>query len=623
MIKSYSASGTTSNGMPLKTLRVLLAPGIHRVVRPLEIENWSKLPNGPSLIITGAGQEKTIVIGSVAAPESEWHQMSPSSLVDSAVASNVRMVNYEKLTGRRALPDTTGELFGHELQPVSVSVVFGGRPMALARWPSAGYTTIKDVSEDKDQQTIVHFSDAEPHELPAKGALIAGYLSQDWAYERIPISRDLADGQAGVMAKGATLLGVKKGQRVVVENSLSELDSPNEWYFDGESQELYFWPGLAVGANRGGLELVVANLFLRIKDSNNVRIEALTLQNSLDSAIDIAGSSRTAIDRVTIRNTANGAISIIGGENVTVQNCLLEDIGAGGVYIYGGDRNSLRPGNDRVENCEIRRFAERIKTYQPAIRLEGDGNAAVSNYIHDAPHSAIIYNGNDQLVEANHISDVVLESDDAGAIYTGRDWTARGSVVRNNFLKNIKGKNGAHQAVGLYLDDQASGNTVEQNIFADVTIGVLVGGGRDNVIRNNIFVNNRSSIAVDARGVTWQKSETLDRNWTLWKNLLRMPVDSPAYRKKYPHLADLRSDDLGTPKYDEFHWNLFIASGGIDARDIGYYSWNELENIRLGVDVLKDFAGERRNSPEGYEVIRSKLPTSWPVDYASRKVIPN
>jgi len=83
--------------------------------------------------------------------------------------------------------------------------------------------------------------------------------------------------------------------------------------------------------------------------------------------------------------------------------------------------------NDRVENCEIRRFAERIKTYQPAIRLEGDGNAAVSNYIHDAPHSAIIYNGNDQLVEANHISDVVLESDDAGAIYTGRDWTARGS----------------------------------------------------------------------------------------------------------------------------------------------------------------------------------------------------
>jgi len=107
-------------------------------------------------------------------------------------------------------------------------------------------------------------------------------------------------------------------------------------------------------------------------------------------------------------------------------------------------------------------------------------------------------------------------------------------VVRNNFLKNIKGKNGAHQAVGLYLDDQGIRQHCRAEHICGRTIGVLVGGGRDNVIRNNIFVNNRSSIAVDARGVTWQKSETMDRNWTLWKNLLRMPVDSPAYRKKYP-----------------------------------------------------------------------------------------
>src|SRR5450631_4506919 len=445
LIKRYNSAGTTSNGTPLRTLRVLLAPGLHRLTRPLEVDNWSNVSNGPMLVIEGAGQERTVVVGSVAVPKSEWHQISRPSLVDSAVVNKVRVVNYEMLVGRRVPSGATRELFGHELQPVSVSLVYAGRPMILARWPNVGYGAIKEISQDKDQQIIIRFPNPGPHELPTKGALISGYLFEDWAYERIPISRDSTDGKTAVMAQGETSLGVKVGQRVIVENSLAELDAPNEWFFDDESQELYFWPDSVSGSNPDALELVISDLMLRIKDSKNVRIEALTLQNSLGDAIDIEGGSRIAIDHVAIRNTANRAISIVGGENVTVRNCLLEDIGAGGIYIYGGDRNSLRPGRHRVENCEIRRFAQRIKTYQPAIRLEGVGNDAVSNYIHDAPHAAIIFSGNDQVIEANHISDVVLESDDAGAIYTGRDWTARGSVVRNNFVKNVKGKYGANQ----------------------------------------------------------------------------------------------------------------------------------------------------------------------------------
>ena len=279
-------------------------------------------------------------------------------------------------------------------------------------------------------------------------------------------------------------------------------------------------------------------------------------------------------------------------------------------------------GAHRVARCEIRRFGLRIKTYQPGIRLEGVGNAAVSNFIHDGPHSAILFSGNDELIEANHIANVVLESDDAGAIYTGRDWTARGSIVRNNFVMDIQGMAGAHQAVGLYLDDQASGTLADGNLFVNVGVGILVGGGRDNVIRNNVFVNDRSSIAVDARGVTWQRAQTQDHSGTLWTTLAAIPVDSPVYRQKYPRLAALRGDDPGTPKYDEFHWNLFVASGGIDVRDAGYFTWTDAENLRVGADVLKS-GGIPANTAAGYDLDRTKLPRSWGGVYPSRQPIPN
>ena len=624
LIERYRIAAARGSGTPLKTLRVVVAPGVHRLTQPLEIDHWGDARGGPTLIIEGAGEDRTIIAGSVAVPMSAWRPLARATLLDPSAATKVRVVNYETLTGRRATRKAAGELFGQELQPVAASLVFDDRPMTLARWPNAGYAAVRDAVPTDHGGILVRFSgSAGPHELPATGAFISGYPFEDWAYERIPVSRDETDGHAAHIAKGATSMGVRAGQRVIVENSLAELDSPGEWFLEESTQELYFWPP-AVGAAQGaGLELAVADLLVRIKDSADVRIEALTLQNSLGEAIDIDAGSRIEIDHVAIRNTANRAISIIGGEHVSVRDCLLQDLGAGGIYLYGGDRASLRPGGHRVEHCEIRRFGERIKSYQPAIRLEGVGNAAVSNYLHDAPHAAIIFSGNDQWLEANHIAQVVLESDDAGAIYTGRDWTARGSVIRNNFVSHVHGKTGAHQAVGLYLDDQASGNTVEENVFVDVNVGILLGGGRDNVIRHNIFVANRSGIALDARGVTWQSAQTQDRNGTLWKNLTRIPVDSPAYRQKYPHLAELRSDDLGLPKYDELRWNLFVASGGIDARDAGYFSWKESENVHVGWDVFKNTGTARRDSPQGYEIDARQLPPSWPTGYASRKMIPN
>ena len=56
---------------------------------------------------------------------------------------------------------------------------------------------------------------------------------------------------------------------------------------------------------------------------------------------------------------------------------------------------------------------------------------------------AIVFGGNEHLIEFNEIHDVCHESNDAGAIYGGRDWTMRGTVIRYNYFHDISGFEGA------------------------------------------------------------------------------------------------------------------------------------------------------------------------------------
>jgi parallel beta-helix repeat protein len=98
---------------------------------------------------------------------------------------------------------------------------------------------------------------------------------------------------------------------------------------------------------------------------------------------------------------------------------------------------------------------------------------------------------NDHVLEFNEVYRVCTETGDAGAFYIGRDWSQRGSIVRYNYFHDIgttlQDNRSFTAIMGVYLDDQASGITVFGNIFSRVNMGVLLGGGRDNRLENNIF----------------------------------------------------------------------------------------------------------------------------------------
>ena len=80
---------------------------------------------------------------------------------------------------------------------------------------------------------------------------------------------------------------------------------------------------------------------------------------------------------------------------------------------------------------------------------------------------------------------------------------AQGTIIRGNYFHDIRGTDARFQNA-VYLDDMASGILVEQNLFAECNWGILAGGGRDLMIRDNAFLACGKAISYDSRGTGWK-----------------------------------------------------------------------------------------------------------------------
>ena len=221
--------------------------------------------------------------------------------------------------------------------------------------------------------------------------------------------------------------------------------------------------------------------------------------------------------------------------------------------------------------------------YRPAIAISGVGNRAAHNLIDNAPHMAIGFGGNDHVIEFNEIHSVCYESNDAGAIYAGRNWTMRGTVIRYNYLHHINGFEG-RGCVGVYLDDMYCGTTIAGNLFYKVTCAAFIGGGRDNTIENNIFVDCKPAVHVDARGLGWAHAmpEELSKEGREKGTLNGIRYNEPPYSTRYPKLVSILDDDPASP------------TGNLVARNVCWGGkWDDMEKTG---EAVRHAAGQSARS---------------------------
>jgi hypothetical protein len=120
----------------------------------------------------------------------------------------------------------------------------------------------------------------------------------------------------------------------------------------------------------------------------------------------------------------------------------------------------------------------------------------------------------------------------------------RGTVIRYNYLHDITGFRD-RGCVGVYLDDMFCGTKIYGNVFYNVTRAAFIGGGRDCSVENNIFVNCRPSLHIDARAMGWASYHV---KTTMTDRLKAMPYTSALWRRRYPKLVGILQDEPDAPK---------------------------------------------------------------------------
>ncbi|WP_140939262.1 right-handed parallel beta-helix repeat-containing protein [Sphingobacterium lumbrici] len=494
--------------------------------------------------------------------------------------------------------------FGRPYEPAPLELFVNKEALILSRFPNDSLMRMGKVIDpgsvprngDFSQRGgKFHFMNDAPNRWSqAKDAWISGFFHYGYADDAVQIA-DLDLKNKIITTKQETLYGFKSGaqfNKFFAYNLMEEIDMPGEYYLDRTSGILYFYP---VADDLESIEVsMLEEPLVQLKDASFIHFKKITFECSRGIGLYIENGRENKIDSCVFRNL--GIVAINMGKGVEpfkqlthegdgvvasaklgsltnyiythttfnreagighiISNCEIYNIGSGGISLSGGDRLTLEKGNNQVVNCSIHDFNRINRSYKAGINIDGVGNIIRNNEIYNCPGSAILLHGNDHLIEYNSIHHAVTDGDDMGAVYYGRDPSEQGSKVQYNFFHHIGNNHGL--IVAVYHDDGACGMEVTGNIFYKAgSRNILMGGGSDNVYRNNIFIGPQQALHLDNRLMNWAKS-SLDKDGIFQKRLEAVNYKDEPYAGRYPHLSNYFEDNPALPKRNFIEHNVFV-----------------------------------------------------------------
>lgn len=369
----------------------------------------------------------------------------------------------------------------------SMELFSNGQAMTLARWPNRGDSPAHLDSVLSDRQ-FTYFGSRPERWSNAQEIWAHGFWGNGFADYHLKVSDINPDSKTITLEAAPPKYSLRKGQPYYVYNLLEELDEPGEYYIDRNSGILYYWPNSTLSTSHLQVSSLETNL-LQLTGAQHITFREIVFEASRAALLKIDSANYDRLEGCVLRNAGEYGIQINGSDS-GLDQCEVVDCGEDGVILLGGNRAALVSAHNYVVNSRIHDVARISWTYHPAISLGGCGSRVTHNLIYELPHSAVIFAGNNHLIEYNEIARVCLLASDAGAIYSDRDWGYRGNIIRYNFIHHIASAQGGEHTQGVYLDDCMSSAEVFGNIFYRISgDAIACGGGRNNIITNNIIAN--------------------------------------------------------------------------------------------------------------------------------------
>ncbi len=564
-------------GLPAKGITVWLRGGIYERTATLELTALDSGSATSPVTWRAYGGETVRIIGAKPLSPARFTPVTSSSAVwsrlDASAKGQVLQVDL-RAHGISDFGTLLPRGYG-KTQNAALELFINGKAQPLGRWPDVdqntapynhGFASIAAVPSDTsftiDTSRLSRWA-------TAPDAWAHGYFGAYWADDHIAIASINAGKQQITLASKPSF-GTMANQPWYAYNLLEEITQPGEWYLDRSSGLLYLWPTAQFSAAEVYASMLSGPLF-NLNGASYITLQGLRLESTRAGLVTVTNGSGNTLLQLVLRNAGTSAVTISGGSKHRVAQSHIADSGEDGIIVSGGDRATLVASAHVVEDCEIEGFARFARTYHPAINLSGVGQVVQHNLMHDSSHSAIMFTGNEHRIELNEIRNVLTATSDAGAIYTGRDWGARGNVIKNNFVHHISSifteGYGVH---GIYLDDAVSGIQVEGNVVYAVSGNAIQhGGGRDDIIINNVLARNGVALATDTRAYDgWKSGSVFWLSGSLLAALKSLNYQAEPWASRYPAAAAIPNDWAVVTANNGNPW--LYPQGTVFSRNIGF-----------------------------------------------------
>lgn len=589
-----------------KGITVAVMAGNYQTAGLVFSEADSGTANAP-VTYTAYGDGAVVLNGGVALQAEDFQPVSGEAAdrIPASARQQVRVLDLSAYNLSRAQYGELGSFGGfhtgeyYDSNPTGINaceLFFDGTRLTLARYPNEGYLKTGQVLDIGDAYepnppgpvdeswltrrnqrggTFMLDEDTFARVQSWKSTddvWMYGYFFWDWADMSTPVG-SVDSAKKTITTAYCSKYGFKEGADYYFYNVLEELDAPGEYYIDRAANKLYLYPPKALENASVTLSVTTDSILTLDETASNLIFDGFTIEGTRADAVVVQGEN-CILRSCTVQNAA-GAGVCVSGTNNRVENCEVCHVGTDAVVLGGGSAEGFTPGGNVADNNSLHDFGEIQKTYIAGVNISGIGNTASHNEIFNAPHMGIYYTGNDNIMEYNFIHDVVLQSSDAGAIYTGFNLSTYGNVVRYNCISNIG--SGAFTPNGIYFDDVSSGQTAYGNVLINIPgYAILVGGGRDHDIRNNLVINAGTALHYDDRAYEgyhkdgWFAKNCKAPDSMLWEKFAEAKTLNEQSGGKYEGIARMhqdynRTEDAGfavNPSGSVVTDNIFITKKG-------------------------------------------------------------
>jgi len=532
--------------VPAGGVEVVFEDGVYRLGGTLELAAEDSGAEGASVVWRARNRGKALISGFV---EPDWKPLADASVRDLLPEKAKNRVLQADWPDGAEMPGFTQS--GCGMQPYECQKPFvlfqDGERLTVARWPNEGYDKTglpvgTNIRHEEWCGLKWHMDGMFTYDSPRlerwakeKYLWANGLWYTEWADATTQVTNIDLTARTIQMIARPIRFGLKEGAPFFIMNALSELDRPGEWVVDKENRRLYVWPkaGDARPVLGAWLHLI------RMENVRNVSFDGLRFDGSRGDAVRGHTCDRVRFAACEVTKTGGWGVRLFRATHCSVRGCDLEDLGEGGISFESPAPgltyidSQKTPGNDRlvpdenvVDNNRIGWFGKVLSNYRPGVAVQGVGAHVTHNLIYHTPHAGITHSGNDHLIAFNILHDCCSFNDDAGSIYCcDRDWTKRGTVIEYNLIHMTGKQPRPTQTNAIYLDDWSSGKTVRGNILCRASLGVYIGGGRENTVERNIAINIPIGVKLGSRGVesSWKFISRKGRKSYLYEKLMNYP----------------------------------------------------------------------------------------------------